>query len=154
MVNKILADKAILKYFPELEPMFDIQVPKSNCSSCSANAYKRKCASKYKEIIRRTNIREGDLVKYFGGKYAEVKVTTRGIVNFANSLMKRTAATASGIDTLVSETDYLDRILKCRSCPKLENGICTICTCPIHEKAKLSTETCPHPHGPVWKTIR
>lgn len=151
---QIIKSKEILKHFPEFAPLFEIEAPNGNCKSCVRNAYNRRVKTAYEKILRDSGINEADVASYYKGGYGKPKITTKGIVTFANSLLKRAAATASGNDVLVDEKVYLKRLVACRNCPKLENGTCSVCTCPIHEKCKLVTESCPHPDGDKWKGIK
>ncbi len=151
MLNQILESDKILKVFPELGPIFDIKVPEGTCKPCVRNAYERKTNAAFKQILRQTGITIADLNKYFDNNYAKVKVTKKGIVSFTNSLLKRAVATASGSEVLISDKDYLKRLAVCRSCEFMKEGICTICTCPIHEKAKRITDSCDKDYWPKLK---
>lgn len=158
MITQILKSKKVLEKFPELAPLFKIEEPEGNCKPCVRGAFTRKVTTEYKRILRRSKIKESDIILYFSGdkgitgkKFGEAKITGKGVVNFANSLLKRVAATAKGERLLVSNRAYLARVYQCRTCDKLENGCCSICTCPISEKCKFETEYCPHPTGSRWQ---
>ena len=158
MITQILADSKVLNKFPELAPLFKIEEPSGNCKPCTRSAYLRKVTSEYKKILKRSSIQESELLQHFthakgstGKEFGVAKITGKGIVSFTNSLLKRTVATAKGEEVLVSDKEYLARVYQCRTCEKVENGCCSICTCPIHEKCKRATDHCPHPDGSRWK---
>ena len=158
MINQILEDKSVLSKFPELAPLYKIAEPAGDCKPCVRGAYLRKVTAEYKRILKKSSIQEADLLRHFTGernsqgkKFGDAKVTGKGIVKFANSILKREVATAKGEKVLITDKAYLERVYQCRTCDKIENGCCSICTCPIHEKCKFSTEECPHPDGSRWK---
>ena len=139
MYKKILADKNILKYFPELETVFELTKPESDCTRCAENAYKAMCELR----ILQSGVQKEDLINYFNQDYAKLKVTPKGILGFANSILRRNTAKLRGEDIMLDEASYFKRLAKCRKCPIMKKGICTECTCPIHEKAKRATDSCP-----------
>ncbi len=158
MIKQILENRDILVKFPELAPLYNIKEPEGNCKPCVRASYTKKVTAEYKNIIKRSSIQEEDLIQYFtkskgssGKEFGEAKITGKGIVNYANSLLKREIASTRGHEVKVTDKEYLERVYKCRTCDKIENGCCSICTCPIHEKCKYSTEKCPHPDGSRWE---
>lgn len=143
MVEEIINDKLILKSFPELTPMFNIEQPPGSCKPCTKNVYLTKLRREYANILESTGIKESDIRLYFDGKYGKPHVTVKGIVAYANSLLRRSAATVAGEEVMVDEDIYLSRLKTCRNCEFFTQGICSICTCPVHEKCKRYTDSCP-----------
>lgn len=61
------------------------------------------------------------------------------------------AAPMFAAEHCVPEDIYQERLLACRSCPKLEDGTtCRVCGCIVPVVAKLKERGCPLPGGGRW----
>lgn len=43
----------------------------------------------------------------------------------------------------VSYEDYVNRLIECHNCEHRREGLCGVCGCFLHKKARWSTEECP-----------
>lgn len=54
----------------------------------------------------------------------------------------------------VSDEEYNDRLAKCQSCPKLQDGVtCLLCGCIVPVVAKWKDRSCPMPEGSRWEPV-
>ena len=143
MVGAIMQNPKIVDVFPELKEMFEVEKPSGTCAPCVKKEYNTKLKVVYTRLILDGVLKEEDIKLYLQGDYAQVKITPKGIVNFTNSLLRRTHAHIKREEVMVDEITYLERLKTCRNCEFIDKGICSLCTCPIHEKCKRYTDSCP-----------